>query len=212
MQMPEMDGVALAKAIKTTHPQLPIMLLSSIGDERRKHYPELFSSVLTKPVKQQQFCQMLQSELRHQQRPTEVVSQPTLSADFAQRYPLKILLAEDNLINQKLAVRVLNKLGYEPELANNGVEVLEKVSQQTYEVILMDVQMPEMDGLEATRLLRQSYPGSGLVIIAMTANAMQGDKEDCLSAGMNDYLSKPLKLETLMSLLEKTALQLQASG
>jgi CheY-like chemotaxis protein len=162
-------------------------------------------------VKQQQFCQLIQAELRHQQRPTEVVNQPTLSAAFAKKYPLKILLADDNMTNQKLAVRILNKLGYEPEIATNGVEVLEKVSQQTYEVILMDVQMPEMDGLEATRRLRLSYPGSGLVIIAMTANAMQGDKEECLSAGMNDYLSKPLKLEALVNLLEKTSLHVQAS-
>jgi CheY-like chemotaxis protein len=127
---------------------------------------------------------------------------------FSEKYPLNILIAEDNPINQQFAVKILNRLGFKPEVANNGKEVLEIVSHKKYDLILMDVEMTEMDGLEATRMIRlclESQP----VIIAMTANAMQGDREICLQAGMDDYLSKPVELKELVLILEKWALAIK---
>jgi CheY-like chemotaxis protein len=123
---------------------------------------------------------------------------------------LRILIAEDNPVNYKLAERVLNKLGYTVDKAINGIFAIEAIQQKQYDIVLMDVQMPEMDGLEATRkirLLEQTQP----VIIAMTANAMQGDKEACLQSGMNDYTSKPIRIEDLVIILEKWALSLQGA-
>jgi len=126
-----------------------------------------------------------------------------LSVDFAQKNPLRILVAEDNLINQQLILKILSILGYVPALAENGLEVLDMMLTDTFDMILMDVQMPEMDGLEATKSIREK--GLQPVIIAMTANAMQGDQDDCLQAGMNDYLSKPVILNDLVQVLKKWA-------
>lgn len=204
MNMPEMDGSQVATAIRKINNNIPIILLSSVGDERGKRMAEIFSAVLTKPVKQNQLCKVILSELRRQGKPVEeeVHTRSQLSAEFAERYPLRILIAEDNPINQKLTERVLAKLGYEPTIVSNGREVLEEVDRKKYDLILMDVQMPEMDGLEATRIIRKSQ-GDQPVIIAITANVMQGDREECLEAGMDDYISKPIKLELLVAALEK---------
>jgi signal transduction histidine kinase/CheY-like chemotaxis protein/ligand-binding sensor domain-containing protein len=214
MQMPDMDGVQLSERIKAKHPQLPIILLSSVGDENKRKHPNLFTAVLNKPVKQQQLCLTIQSALRPED--TFTVAQmgntrQVLSEEFAEKFPLRILIAEDNPVNQKLATRVLNKLGYKQiDMAHNGLEAIEKSAEQFYEVIFMDVQMPEMDGLEATRQIRTRTTGERPVIIAMTANAMQGDREECLRAGMDDYLSKPIKLEFVVSILEKWASEISA--
>lgn len=204
MNMPEMDGAQVAGAVRKTNPELPIILLSSIGDERGKRMAEMFSAVLTKPVKQNQLCKVILSELRKQSKPIEpeVQHKQTLSEEFAQLHPLKILIAEDNFINQKLTERVLAKLGYEPTLVANGREVLEAVDREKFDLILMDVQMPDMDGLEATRIIRSSG-GDQPFIVAITANAMQGDREECLDAGMDDYIPKPIKLELLVAALER---------
>jgi signal transduction histidine kinase/CheY-like chemotaxis protein/ligand-binding sensor domain-containing protein len=210
MQMPDMDGTQFSQRVKVKQPRLPIILLSSVGDETKKKYPELFNAVLNKPVKQQQLCRVIHSALRPDGMPVTVEAHKpkhTLSEEFASKYPLRILIAEDNPVNQKLATRVLNKLGYkEIDIAVNGLEALQKFSASFYDVILMDVQMPEMDGLEATRNLR-AMTGDRPAIIAMTANAMQGDREECIRAGMDDYISKPVKLEILVSVLEKWALK-----
>jgi CheY-like chemotaxis protein len=131
-----------------------------------------------------------------------------LSQAFSQQYPLNILIAEDNPINQKWTTKILSKLGYKTHLAENGKEVLEVVSNEQYDVILMDVQMPEMDGLEATRMIRlclQTQP----VIVAMTANVLHGDRQACMQAGMDDYISKPVELNELVNMLEKWALQIK---
>ena len=126
-----------------------------------------------------------------------------LSVDFAVSHPLNILVAEDNLINQKMILRVLEKLGFQPLLATNGSEVIAMLDKQFYDVILMDVQMPEMDGLEATRYIRQ-HSSKQPYIIAMTASAMLEDREICLNAGMDDYIAKPVKLDELVAMLEET--------
>ncbi|HXB92828.1 MAG TPA: response regulator [Puia sp.] len=118
------------------------------------------------------------------------------------KYPLHILLAEDNAINQQLAMIVLTKMGYKPEIAENGKEVLEKLREKEFDLIFMDVHMPEMDGLEATRNIR-AISWDQPLIVAMTANATRKDREVCLAEGMNDYLSKPVRLEELIEVLEK---------
>jgi signal transduction histidine kinase/CheY-like chemotaxis protein/ligand-binding sensor domain-containing protein len=198
-QMPHMDGIELATRLKAIHPDLPIILLSSMGDESRKLYADLFSSILTKPVRQQQLAQVVQQALKSHRTtlPDVVAARPesTFSLDFARQYPLRILIAEDNLVNIKLLVRVLTKLGYTPVVAHNGQEVLACLADG-FDLILMDVQMPEMDGLEATRQIRR-LPIPQPWIIALTANAMQEDRGLCLEAGMNEYISKPPKLDLL---------------
>jgi CheY-like chemotaxis protein len=121
---------------------------------------------------------------------------------MAARHPLRILLAEDNVVNQKLAMRLLQQMGYRADLASNGIEAVESVARQTYDVVLMDVQMPELDGLEAARRITALWkPGERPRIVAMTANAMQGDREECLAAGMDDYLTKPIRVERLVEAL-----------
>lgn len=211
MQMPEMDGVEFCKKVRKKYPKIPVVLLSSIGDETRKKYPDLFNAILTKPIKQQQLCKVVKEAITSVIKAAPVQAQANvLSADFASRYPLNILVAEDNLVNQKLILRVLNKLGYEPQLAENGLLVIEKAREVHPDVVFMDVHMPEMDGLQATREIRSSFAVQPL-IVAMTANAMAEDKEECLSAGMDDYISKPLNMEELLAMLEKLSKKLEES-
>ena len=119
------------------------------------------------------------------------------------RHPLRILLAEDNAVNQKLALRLLEQMGYRADLASNGFEVIESLDRQMYDLVLMDVQMPDMDGLEATRKIRVMPNLDQPRIVAMTANAMQGDREMCLAAGMDDYISKPIHVPDLVNALMK---------
>ncbi len=114
--------------------------------------------------------------------------------------PLRILMAEDNLVNQKVAMSMLKRLGYRADVANNGLEVLQALQEKPYDVVLMDIQMPEMDGLEATRRIRDS--GMNTRIIAMTAHALEGDRAECLQAGMNEYITKPINMEELRKALE----------
>ena len=208
MQMPKMDGVELARNIKKDFTELPVILLTSLGEDVSVQYPGLFHSVLIKPVRQHLLHQHVLKALNQSipnAKPAPV-SNSALQEDFAARNPLRILLAEDNLINQLLATAILNKLGYyQVQIANNGQEAVDMLSQQPFDLILMDMQMPEMDGIEATKHIRQ-HAAVQPIIIAMTANAMQGDRETCLQAGMNDYLSKPVKPEDLMMMIEKWTL------
>jgi CheY-like chemotaxis protein len=127
-----------------------------------------------------------------------------LDPEMAARHPLRILLAEDNIVNQKLALRLLEQMGYRADLASNGIEAVEAVERQSYDVILMDVQMPEMDGLEATRQIVAKWPDTHPRVIGLTANAMQGDREMCIAAGMNDYITKPIRVNDLVVALYKT--------
>jgi signal transduction histidine kinase/ligand-binding sensor domain-containing protein/DNA-binding response OmpR family regulator len=207
MHMPGMDGMELTKTIKKSFPVLPVMLLSSLGNDIDKDDATLFSSVLTKPVKQNTLCTHMLNNFRIERMPVAVRKNETdeLPDNLSERFPLRILIAEDNPINQQLALIVLTKMGYEPEIAENGKEAVDKQQKDDYDIILMDVQMPEMDGLEATRNIRSGGLNRQPIIIAMTANAMQDDKENCLDAGMNDYISKPFKPQEIAVMLEKWA-------
>jgi CheY-like chemotaxis protein len=210
MQMPEMDGCQLASKVKSLYPFLPIILLSSVGDERDQKYEGLFRSILTKPVKQEMLSRIIINELRG--KTNDITEEDTqkqkLSPDFAAVNPMNILVAEDNLVNQKLTLKILNKLGYTADLAENGRQVITKMHTTHYDLVLMDVQMPEMDGLEATRAIRKGKRRQPL-IIAMTANAMKEDRDECERAGMDDFLSKPVKLEDLVAMLEKWSSHVQ---
>jgi signal transduction histidine kinase/ligand-binding sensor domain-containing protein/DNA-binding response OmpR family regulator len=203
MLMPDIDGVGLSELIKADYPQLAIILLSSVDDTTRNSHPHLFNATLTKPVKRHYLNQAIQAELKHQAHPEVYVEKPApaISEDFAKKYPLKILVAEDNLINQKLIHRVLHKLGYEPKLVENGEEVLTYLTTNVCDVILMDIQMPKLDGLQTTRRIRADMELVQPYIIAMTANAMTEDQENCQQAGMNQYISKPFKIELVTKYL-----------
>jgi len=218
MQMPQMDGVTLATQIRQLpgYQELPLMILSSMGQPDITTLPGgatvNFAAFLSKPIKQSRLYNVLAEILggqRIQLRPTLAAAAPA-DPSLAQRLPLRILLAEDHLVNQKVALFLLDKLGYRADVAANGLEVLEALHRQSYDVVLMDVQMPEMDGLEASRRICQDWsPEERPRIIAMTANAMQGDREECLAAGMDDYLSKPIKLEALVKALQRCQLRCQ---
>lgn len=205
MQMPGMGGVTLGNCIKKSSVDVPIILLSSIGEDIKKFDKLIFASVLTKPVKAAELNRVIKRQFTStSEKIIEDPREKLLSDRFAELFPLKILIAEDNPVNQKLANLLLRKLGYEPEIASNGLEAVEMHQKNHYDLILMDVQMPEMDGLEATRTIR-NWKGVQPTIIAMTANAMQEDRELCLEAGMNDYISKPFKTEILKEALSNTA-------
>jgi len=204
MSMPEMDGLQLAKEVKRKFPEMPIVLLSSIGSEQSKREDNVFNAVLTKPTKHNLLHKHIVEQLKAGSSiKTEYHQvQTAFSKDFAKNYPMSILIAEDNLINQKLAMHMLSKMGYSADIAENGHAALNAMVTKHYSLVLMDVQMPDMDGLEATRFIRSNMQDQP-VIIAMTANAMPEDKQACIDAGMNDYLSKPMKLSDLMEMLEK---------
>lgn len=205
MQMPEMDGLTFTRVVKKMYPQLPVILLSSVGNESQKNYPNLFAATLTKPVKQHHLSMAIQNEFKHKQylNSSEHKATSVLSVDFAVANPISILVAEDNLINQKLIMRILEKLGFEATLTNNGREVLDELLKKMHDIILMDIQMPELDGLETTRIIRKMDNIDQPYIIAMTANAMPEDREECFAAGMDNYVSKPVKLELLVNALRE---------
>ncbi|MCS3796624.1 response regulator [Niastella sp. OAS944] len=211
MQMPEMDGVTLTKEIKEKYAHIPVTLLSSMGDEFSKEDKQLFTSVLTKPIKQHVLCKHIVNGLEHRQRTgaEEIIAHEKLPRNFAEKYPLHILVAEDNIFNQQVIIHILNKLGYQPRVVENGAMAVAESREQNFDMILMDMQMPEMDGIEATLIIRNTLPNQP-VIIALTANTMHGDEEKCLEAGMNDYIGKPVLLEEVVSKLEKWALQRKA--
>ncbi|MEJ8847910.1 GAF domain-containing protein [Variovorax rhizosphaerae] len=208
MHMPEMDGTDLARRIRPRQPKLPLVLFSSLG--RREVGAEgdvLFNAYLSKPIHQSQLFDTLVGLLAHHDVPApkaapSVSAKPQIDPTMATRHPLRILLAEDNAVNQKLAMRLLQQMGYRADLASNGIEAVESVQRQDYDVVLMDVQMPELDGLDATRqICALMQPGERPRIVAMTANAMQGDQEMCLAAGMDDYLTKPIRVDRLVEAL-----------
>ncbi|MES2099664.1 MAG: GAF domain-containing protein [Pseudomonadota bacterium] len=204
MHMPEMDGLTLAAGLRALRPKLPLVLFSSLGRREAGDTEGLFSAYLTKPLRQSQLFDTLVDLLAHGKVPraAQPRAKPSMDPGMAARHPLRILLAEDNVVNQKLALRLLQQMGYRADLASNGIEAIECLERQPYDVVLMDVQMPEMDGLEATRRIVARGPSVRRPrIVAMTANAMAGDREACLAAGMDDYITKPIRVDALVEAL-----------
>jgi signal transduction histidine kinase/DNA-binding response OmpR family regulator len=214
--MPEMDGRALTAAIRENRDtqSLPIVLLVALGEHELDLADARCDAFLTKPIKASQLFDTLVN-VSVGKAPTRGVAKPGAAPQFdarmGQDFPLRILLVEDNVNNQKLALLVLKRLGYRAGVAANGNQAVDALQRQAYDVVLMDVQMPGMDGLEATRRIRERQPGAERPwIIAMTANAMQGDRETCLDAGMNDYVSKPIRIEKVVAALKQAWYSLMA--
>jgi PAS domain S-box-containing protein len=209
MHMPDMDGLALARAARQ-HPagaDLPLVLFTSLGRREARAEDEGFAAYLNKPIKPSQLFDALVAVLAD--RPVHVrerrVARSELDPDMARRHPLRILLAEDNVVNQKVALRLLEQLGYRADVAANGLEAVDALARQMYDVVLMDVQMPELDGFEASREINRRWPGQARPrLVAMTANALQGDRELCVAAGMDDYVSKPVRVDELIAALERS--------
>lgn len=207
-----MTGIEFAQNVKKLYDQIALILLAPAGHASLKQHTDLFDAVIAKPVRRAALSKQIASVLLHSADTSSDKAHDSshkLSENFSLAHPLRILIAEDNPTNQKLALKVLGKLGYKPDVAKHGKEVLDIVSHKNYDLILMDVQMPLMDGLEASRMIRLCLSAQP-VIIAMTANTLQGDREECMRAGMDDYISKPINLEELVNLLEKWALHINA--
>jgi PAS domain S-box-containing protein len=213
MQMPGMDGLTLASAIKNdaSLPNTRTIILAPFG-QRLDHELMDESGVtqcLIKPVKQSRLLDALANSTRATvPGATQITQRPETVRAKQAALPLRILLAEDNAVNQKLALRQLQKLGYTARAVGNGAEVLQELQRVSYDVVLMDCQMPEMDGYEVTRRVRESEKQTAgqsppVYIIAVTAHALDGDRERCLSAGMNDYLTKPLHIAQLEGALDR---------
>jgi len=214
-QMPDIDGVSLARRIKTeVSERLPLILVSAVG--RTNIGIPLgdsgFAASFTKPIKPSSLYDCLITVFSgHSTRSRMRGRTQSLDRDLARRMPLKILLADDNVVNQKVASQILERMGYRADVANNGLEIIESLRRQQYDIVLCDVQMPEMDGLEATRHILQEWPQpkDRPWIIAITASALQGDKEKCLQAGMDDYITKPVRIEELQAVLLRWGAQEQ---
>jgi CheY-like chemotaxis protein/nitrogen-specific signal transduction histidine kinase len=206
MQMPEMDGIELATRIRQMafYRHLPLVVLSSLGVSKIDAGKVNFAAILSKPIKQLQLHDVLAKVLGGRSDLMEQVrsEQETASKIPDPSHSLRILLAEDNLVNQKVAIHMLKKIGYQADVVMNGLEAIETLQKSIYDVVLMDLQMPKMDGIEATRHIISRFPPERRPqIVAMTANAMEGDREICLAAGMNDYITKPINIEQLAKAL-----------
>jgi CheY-like chemotaxis protein/HPt (histidine-containing phosphotransfer) domain-containing protein len=204
MMMPEMDGITLAREIRRyrTARELPLLLLTSVGRLPQLRADGEFSAQLAKPLKASQLYNALLRLVAAGAEEGELVAAPAEQKGV--RSSLRILLAEDNPMNQMVALRLLQRLGHGADVASNGVEALEALERKPYDVVLMDVQMPELDGLDASRRICERWPEETRPrIIAMTANAMPEDREACFAAGMNDYVAKPIRAEELAQALKR---------
>lgn len=196
MDLQDMSGLELAGEIQKCKSKLPVLLLATLGKQMPAGY-----YYLTKPVKPIQLHKALNDILpstctRRERKDPSIKKILKMS-------PLRVLLAEDNISSRKVAQEMLKRLGYRADVACNGLEVLQALEQEDFDVVLMDLRMPELDGLEATRIIRQRWPESKLKIIALTAHALPGNREKCLEAGMDGYISKPLRKEELARELDR---------
>ena len=209
MQMPHMDGASLARAIKQSQhtATVPVILVSSMGgpEALSEEDTKLFAAILTKPVRRSLLYNAVMGAMGSEHRPADEHSAPAIPATDA--LGLNVLLAEDNSVNQMVAVRLLEKWGCTVHVVDTGRGAVEALSHNRFDVVLMDVQMPDMDGFEATAQIRaMSAPEVARTpIVAMTAHAMEGDRERCLAAGMDDYVSKPLDPDRLLDVLRSVA-------
>jgi signal transduction histidine kinase/DNA-binding response OmpR family regulator len=207
--MPEMDGLDLGLKLHELRPTLPLVLASSVSQHDIAADPRwsasAFAAVVTKPLKASPLHGAVATALGATLGDARDGAASALDEELATRHPLRILLAEDNVVNQKLAIRLLERLGYRADVVANGIETIDALERQSYDLLLSDVQMPEMDGLEATRRILERWPeGQRPWIVAMTAEAMSGDRERCLDAGMNDYVAKPIRVDELVAAIKRT--------
>ncbi|MCS6825775.1 MAG: PAS domain S-box protein [Caldilinea sp.] len=207
MQMPDADGLALARWIREDPAlaQTPLILITSLGYQSVANHEGLFVAQIAKPLRQSHLREQIALALGQRWQPPTVTTPVATVATPSSARPLRILLAEDNVVNQKVALTMLKKLGYSADAVANGREALAALAEIYYDLVLMDCEMPEMDGFEATTHIRSGEAGvlnPSVPIIAMTAHALQGDRERCLAVGMNDYISKPVQLSTLSAVLE----------
>ena len=208
MQMPGIGGAALAAVIsKTLNGKAPPLIGLITPGLRDAPHPEMFAALLTKPIKASRLYDALIDVVAETDRPVRpALVAPPSGERMADRHPLRVLVAEDNGVNQKVALAMLRHLGYRADLAADGLEAVEAVRRVPYDVVFMDLQMPELDGVDATRqIIEEHPPGRRPRIIALTANAFEEDRDACLAAGMDDYVSKPLKTETLEAALLKAS-------
>lgn len=203
LQMPDMDGEQLAFEIKKVH-SFPLMLLSSSGHAKAS-YANLFESQLSKPVRHKDmFKEVIKLRSQHGKPETRLNNAHQIDEKLNEKYPLRILIAEDNLVNQKLVISLLSKMGFKVKAVVNGKEAVEIVQKEKFDIVLMDIQMPELTGIEATEIIKAKVPSNQQpLIIALTANAMTEDKEHCLRCGMVDYMSKPININILQAMLIK---------
>jgi PAS domain S-box-containing protein len=204
MMMPEIDGLALGEAIRRrrSDPVLPLLLLTSLGRLPSDQWSGVFAAQLAKPLKASQLYNALVQVLAARE-PSVEMTKVAISGG-RELSPLRILLAEDNAMNQTVALGQLSRLGYKADVASNGLEALAALEHQEYDVVLMDVQMPELDGLDATRRICERWPPETRPhVVAMTANALPEDREACFAAGMNDYVSKPIRADELAAALKR---------
>ncbi|MEM7128320.1 MAG: AAA family ATPase [Chloroflexota bacterium] len=187
------------------YPTIPVIVLTMRGHRLPDFLQSETVQTINKPIRPSQLCEMLYTLFQGEHRSIPIPSQTAqFDVSLGGEHPLSILLAEDNLVNQKVALRILERLGYQADVAANGFEAIDALNRQSYDLILMDVNMPEMDGVVATQEIRRSQPPERQPhIIAMTANAIQGDKEQYLAAGMNDYVSKPFRVAELVEVLKR---------
>ena len=207
--MPVMDGAELAPRLRAAFGSgaPPMIMLSSLGDRDLDLEKAGFAAVLVKPVKPAALLRTIDQVFGGAHVAETAVRASTLDPDLATKYPLRILLAEDNPVNQKVAARILERMGYRVDVVGDGLEALVAVDRINYDLILMDVQMPEMDGLEATRRIRELPPRSGhrAQIVAMTASALDSDRQAAMDAGMDDFVGKPVRIEELQSAVIRAA-------
>ncbi|MEH2290999.1 PAS domain-containing hybrid sensor histidine kinase/response regulator [Nostoc sp.] len=208
MQMPEMNGTTLARQIckQSGCENLPLVIMTSLAKvETSSDFNDVqFAACLSKPIKHSQLYDVITRVLGNQPILANISHFPSVDRHLGHRLPLRILLAEDTVVNQKVTLLMLQKIGYGADVVTNGLEAIEALQKQRFDVVLMDVHMPKMDGLEATRRICQEWEvGFRPHIIAITANAMRGDRQVCLAAGMDDYISKPIQLQELAQALSK---------
>ena len=217
MQMPGMDGMGLAAAVRASRDRvkLPLVLLSSLGPREKTGTPadEYFSAQVTKPVKKSQLFEILLEVVSGRRAASRGVALPKLDRSLASRLPLRILVAEDNPVNQKLLLHILGHMGYTADVAANGAEALGALRGARYDVVFMDVEMPEMDGIEATQTIRRELPPDRQpVVIGTTAYAMEEDRRRCFDAGMDDHISKPIRVEALQKAIARWGSAGRAGG
>ncbi len=209
LQMPGMDGVMLTKELRKYEGwgDVPVLLLTSLGGWEEIPGEIEFAARLHKPIKSSSLYNAIidvADNMPQKDYPKTGLKETLFGEQIGAEYPLKILLAEDNLVNQKVATKILERLGYRTDVVANGLEVLDALKRQHYDVVLMDVQMPEMDGVEATRRIRDDFsPDRQPCIVAMTAHALEGDRERYLAEGMDDYVSKPIRSKKLIEALQR---------